>query len=207
MIARQRDTAQRLLGGAGQVARAVEAQSTAAGLWLRPDDPVSRPVRGDRSSACHFLLRVTRSSGGDKNMKSVVIGSITTAYTFDRLADFQYLPSGLPRDVTGSFVGRVLASVDCKNVSKAGEQSNNDSADGSSGALPDDDIDGSAATWLQWMGQLGNLQPTSFGGVDRPLAYSYHMETRGSSAPAGSEAPVDEPPPVAAAGSDSLQPT
>lgn len=119
------------LGGAAGAAAALDARAAVLKLWLRPWDPLSHPLYGERRRARSLLLRVSRprppapgstptggdSTGGDgapgtssaaepsQPAAAVAIAAaavVRASYRFNGLADYQYLPVD-PRTATRGF--------------------------------------------------------------------------------------------------------
>jgi general transcription factor 3C polypeptide 5 (transcription factor C subunit 1) len=104
------------LGGEPEAAAALDARAAVLKLWLRPDDPLSHPLFGERRRTRSLLLRIARrrpgagspgasgngggsnsgdgssSGGGDSGASVAVVAAVPALYRFTGLADFQYLP-------------------------------------------------------------------------------------------------------------------
>ncbi|GBF94522.1 hypothetical protein Rsub_07056 [Raphidocelis subcapitata] len=102
---RNPDRALAALGGAPAPAAALDARAGVLKLWLRPEDPLSHPLFGERRRARALLLRVSRRRGDPGAPVQVgVAAAVRCAYRFTGLADYQYLPVD-PRAGTRSFSG------------------------------------------------------------------------------------------------------
>jgi hypothetical protein len=103
------------LGGEAEASSALGGAAGMLRLWLRPGDPLSHPLFGERRRARSLLLRVARrrapppgadsdpATGDDTSEPTVSVAAVvTSAYRFTGLADFQYLPVD-PRAPSRSF--------------------------------------------------------------------------------------------------------
>ena len=78
-----------------------------------PSNIYERPLRGDRQKSIGLLIRVRRTKH-TKSVQSVhVIGVLDTSYSFESLADFQYLPMIRKGDQYESFLNRVSLNRQC----------------------------------------------------------------------------------------------
>ena len=78
-----------------------------------PSNIYERPLRGDRQKSIGLLIRVRRTKH-TKSVQSVhVIGVLDTSYSFESLADFQYLPMIRKSDQYESFLDRVSLNRQC----------------------------------------------------------------------------------------------
>ena len=124
----------RMLGGPLAVARASAANADYMECFLRPNDPLSHPLFGVMVPTPGVVLKVTRrkprqgteggglpvpapSTGDHGGQLSIeVVGTVSSSYRFEGLADYQYVsdpalrdaldfrprPSGVPYDLLGS---------------------------------------------------------------------------------------------------------
>lgn len=137
LLTRSTDTALKVLGGSGRLSSTLaNAGLDNAELWLRPDDPFSHPISGDRRPACGFLLRVRTERSNVNNVATdadatvvvpctssdpagapivsrtaSIVGVVEGAYRFEALADFQFLPKGVPLAINGTFVTKYLGAL------------------------------------------------------------------------------------------------
>ncbi|KAF8057109.1 ccp1 [Scenedesmus sp. PABB004] len=80
------------LGGADALSAALADAPAVLKLHLRPEDPASHPLFGMRREAPGLVLRVARRRGDPGAAPRVTVAArLTAAYTFDGLADFQYV--------------------------------------------------------------------------------------------------------------------
>ena len=78
-----------------------------------PSNIYERPLRADRQKTTGILIRVRRTKH-TKIVKSVhVIGILDTSYSFESLADFQYLPMIRKNDQYESFLNRLALNRQC----------------------------------------------------------------------------------------------
>jgi hypothetical protein len=126
------------LGGEREAAAALEARSGVLRLWLRPADPLSHPLFGERRRARGLVLRVARKrddgagaaadgeggegggggggGGGESGGVSVSVAAVVrAAYHFSGLADYQYLP------VDRRTASRAFAGLPDKNRPESAE--------------------------------------------------------------------------------------
>lgn len=173
---RREHTAIGLLGGKATCAGIASTLPPAATCWLRPEDPLSHPIVGDRETSCSFLLRVKRRKpasssdptsssagpvhGGDV-LSAVLVGPIRNTYRFDGIADFQFLQRGAPLLLTTPVLSQALEEF---VVDKSGG-STDGAALGKLLALPS----GRQFSWMEHMerGGLG-FAPTTFFPDDKP---------------------------------------
>jgi hypothetical protein len=78
-----------------------------------PSNIYERPLRADRQKTTGLLIRLRRNKR-TKVVQSVhVIGILDTAYSFESLADFQYLPMIRKNDQYESFLNRLALNRQC----------------------------------------------------------------------------------------------
>ena len=78
-----------------------------------PSNIYERPLRAERHPSTGLLIRVRRTKQS-KQVKSVhVIGVLDTSYSFESLADFQYLPMIRKNDQYESFLHRLELNRQC----------------------------------------------------------------------------------------------
>ena len=78
-----------------------------------PSNIYERPVRADRHKSTGILIRLRRHKRS-KILQSVhVVGILDTSYTFESLADFQYLPMVKKNDRYEPFLQRVTLNRQC----------------------------------------------------------------------------------------------
>jgi general transcription factor 3C polypeptide 5 (transcription factor C subunit 1) len=78
-----------------------------------PSNIYERPLRADRQKSTGLLIRVRRNKL-TKSVKTVhVIGILDTSYSFESLADFQYLPMIKKNDQYESFLNRLSLNRQC----------------------------------------------------------------------------------------------
>ncbi|CAF0718764.1 unnamed protein product [Adineta steineri] len=78
-----------------------------------PSNIYERPLRAERQKTTGLLLRLRRNKH-TKTVKSIhVIGILDTSYSFESLADFQYLPMIKKNDQYESFLNRVALNRQC----------------------------------------------------------------------------------------------
>lgn len=120
------DTALKLLGSAAKTASIMRNDEQFSELFLRPGDPFHHSVFGDRKRTNNLLIRVTKTTGSgigasasssssssaaNTTVTARVVGIIDRTYRYESLADFQYIPSGIPLSVDGQFVNSFLSSM------------------------------------------------------------------------------------------------
>lgn len=91
------DKALETLGNIESVERAFAAQKDRLELKFRPADPFCHPAYGDRIPKKCLVLRIkntkSKDATKDKTTYSLdVIGKVQTSFSFDTLAEFQWLP-------------------------------------------------------------------------------------------------------------------
>jgi hypothetical protein len=133
---RNPDRALAALGGPAAAAAALDARASVLKCWLRPEDPLSHPLFGERRRARSVLLRVARprttttnaagatstasgpSASDPADGDAVTVTAIATvgaSYRFNGLADYQYLPVDLKAAV------RSFAALPEKNRPESAE--------------------------------------------------------------------------------------
>lgn len=78
-----------------------------------PSNIYERPIRAERKKSTGLLIRVRRKKNSHKVISTCVIGVLDTTYTFESLADFQYLPMIRKNDQYESFLNRVALNRQC----------------------------------------------------------------------------------------------
>lgn len=84
------DKALDTLGGLTNIERVVASQKDRLELKFRISDPLAHAAHGDRGPRKCLVLRIKKSKNDLFNIN--VVGKIQTAYRFDTLAEFQWLP-------------------------------------------------------------------------------------------------------------------
>jgi general transcription factor 3C polypeptide 5 (transcription factor C subunit 1) len=78
-----------------------------------PSNIYERPLRADRHKSTGILIRLRRNKQ-TKTIKSIhVIGILDTSYSFESLADFQYLPMIKKNNQYESFLNRLALNRQC----------------------------------------------------------------------------------------------
>lgn len=85
------------LGNIETIERVFASQKDRLELKFRPADPLSHPAYGDRIPKKCLVLRITKSKSRDTNVSAEsyslkVVGKVQTSFSFDTLAEFQWLP-------------------------------------------------------------------------------------------------------------------
>ena len=92
------------LGGPQELDAAVREGRSLIKLQLRPQDQSCHPLYGERQNCQGLLLRISRRKGQpDADVKVRVAARIQSRYTFQGLADYQYLqvdPAQHTRDLS-----------------------------------------------------------------------------------------------------------
>jgi len=78
-----------------------------------PSNIYERPLRADRHKSTGLLLRLRRHKKSKEVQSVHVIGVLDTAYSFESLADFQYLPMIKKNDQYESFLPRLALNRQC----------------------------------------------------------------------------------------------
>jgi len=89
------DKALHTLGGMDSIAKVFESQKDRLELKFRKADPLAHPVYGDKVPKKSLVLRIKKSSSqnsGGTVFDLTVVGKVQSAYRFDTLAEFQWLP-------------------------------------------------------------------------------------------------------------------
>ena len=205
------ETAIQLLGGEKRVSEWIQKEESTVGLFLRPGDPMSHEVKGKRMETNNFLIRVPRprlpssSSSSSSSSSEVLIpelvpptfeGVISKTYVFDGMADFSFLPTGIPVSIDGKFVKSFLdgmESIEGSTVSSSTEPvvgslsaaeshwrhlSQNEG--NSSSMIPrivanaqDSAVASSSFSWVERLNRHLNLSPVNFSNTDVPKEYTY----------------------------------
>ncbi|KAK3921071.1 General transcription factor 3C polypeptide 5 [Frankliniella fusca] len=88
------------LGGIRNISTAYCEKNRRLELRFRPDDVFCKPACGDKQQVSAVLLRVKvrrkKKDGETVKIKTNVVGKINTAFRFNNLCDFQYLPMRAP---------------------------------------------------------------------------------------------------------------
>ncbi|KAL6074604.1 General transcription factor 3C polypeptide 5 [Balamuthia mandrillaris] len=103
------------LGGSQELNKTLREKSKFLKLRFRPEDPFCHPIFADHALSSNLLLKVTRTTrrkrksdskkrreqeevagGGhpheEQSFRAEVVGTVTAAYRFNGMADYQYLP-------------------------------------------------------------------------------------------------------------------
>lgn len=91
------------LGGIDEISKAYSDPSRRLELRYRPDDPYCKSAYANRFHGSCLLLKVkkNRNSGIEPSYTVSIEGTVTTAYKFRGMMDFQYLPMERHKDGTG----------------------------------------------------------------------------------------------------------
>lgn len=102
------------LGGRQRLVDALTHSSTSQlTCSFTPTNIYERPIRAEREKSTGLLIRVRRTKQ-TKQLKSVhVIGVLDTSYSFQSLADFQYLPMIRKDEHYESFLPRLALNRQC----------------------------------------------------------------------------------------------
>lgn len=79
-------------GDAGIIKAATAITSSILPLRLRTDDPLSRPIFGEKHSTKGLLLKVTRGRGdGEEPVRARIVARVESLFRFPGMADFQFV--------------------------------------------------------------------------------------------------------------------
>ena len=117
------ETAVQLLGGEKRMSDWIQKDESTIGLFLRPGDPLSHEVRGEKTRTNNFLIRIPRpreTSSSSSSSSSFTAASepttfegiISETFIFKGMADFAFLPTGIPLNVDGKFVKSFLEGIE-----------------------------------------------------------------------------------------------
>lgn len=86
------DKALNTLGGTESINKVFESQKERLELKFRKSDPLAHAAYGDRVPKKCLVLRIQKSKKDKDSFSISVVGKINTAYKFDTMAEFQWLP-------------------------------------------------------------------------------------------------------------------
>lgn len=100
-------------GGSSGVAAALNTPGAMLPLRLRPDDPQSSAIFGDRVPTKNLIVRVVRRcgvSGGAPSVRAEVVARVPEALSFKGMADFQVCMRLIPTERVWLLPCQLLAS-------------------------------------------------------------------------------------------------
>lgn len=179
-------TAIELLAGARKVNDLLLHPEHRSELHLRPADPLSHPVLGERHTSNSFLVtlqRNTHASSGSAgaSISAEIKGHIKTTFRWEAFADFQYVSNSVPSAVDGRFVHSFLSAV-VKDIpadtytpasTDALASSASASASSSASAAPADVHSVSSNPWVHALNTKLNLAPLVFSHIDKATPYAF----------------------------------
>ena len=209
------ETAIQLLGGEKRVSEWIQRDEPTVGLFLRPGDPMSHEVRGKKTETNNFLIRMPRpkfpssssfssSSSLHEAKTSELVhptfeGVISKTFVFEGMADFSFLPTGIPVSLDGKFVKAFLDEMESTHGSDYIASS--EPVVGSIAAAEDhwkkhtsslnnggriksiipriiinaqeSAIPSSSFSWVDRLNRHLNLSPANFSIIDEPQPYTF----------------------------------
>lgn len=101
-IVKNTDRMMKSLGGIDEVSKAYSDTTRRLEMKFRPEDPYCKSAYGNRVDTSCLVLKVKRNRGNTDEPYTVTIeGTVSTAYKFRGMVDFQYLPMRKKADGTG----------------------------------------------------------------------------------------------------------
>jgi hypothetical protein len=210
------ETAIQLLGGEKRVSEWIQRDEPTVGLFLRPGDPMSHEVRGKKTETNNFLIRMPRpkfpsSSSSSSSSSSLheaktselvhptFEGVISKTFVFEGMADFSFLPTGIPVSIDGKFVKTFLDEMESTHGSDyiassepvvgsiaAAEDhwKKNTSSLNNGGRIKsiipriiinaqESAIPSSSFSWVDRLNRHLNLSPANFSIIDEPQPYTF----------------------------------
>ncbi|XP_039274723.2 general transcription factor 3C polypeptide 5-like [Styela clava] len=126
-IVKDADKMLKTLGGQKNISGTYREENKRIDLRFRPDDPCCHAVCGDRKEVNALLLNVKKyrrkkspnnnSSADEFRYRPELVGVVETAYKFNALCDFQYLP--LHNDVENDKLVNMIPHLKVNNLDDA----------------------------------------------------------------------------------------